>query len=82
MLRGPLKARAGGRADHAIEGATVRDVLCGLELAQPAVGGWILDERGVLRRHIGVFVNGEHGREDTPVGANDTIEVVQAISGG
>jgi sulfur carrier protein ThiS len=82
LLRGPLKARAGGRADHAIEGATVRDVLRGLERAQPAVGGWILDERGLIRRHIGVFVNGEHGSEDTAVGARDRIEVLQAISGG
>jgi sulfur-carrier protein len=82
MLRGSLKARAGGRADHAIEGATVRDVLRGLERAQPAVGGWVLDERGLIRRHIGVFVNGEQGSEDTPVGSHDRIEVVQAISGG
>ena len=82
MLRGQLKARAGGRADHAIEGATVLDVLRGLERAQPAVGGWILDERGLLRQHIGVFVNGEHGSEDTAVGSHDQIEVLQAISGG
>jgi sulfur carrier protein ThiS len=82
MLRGPLKARAGGRADHAIDGVTVLDVLRGLERAEPAVGGWILDERGLIRRHIGVFVNGEHGKEDTPVESQDRIEVVQAISGG
>ena len=82
MLRGQLKARAGGRADHAIEGATVLDVLRGLERAQPAVGGWILDERGLIRQHIGVFVNGEHGSEDTAVASHDRIEVLQAISGG
>jgi sulfur-carrier protein len=82
MLHGPLKARAGGRGDHAIEGATVRDVLRGLERAQPAVGGWILDERGLIREHVSVFVNGEHGGDDTPVEATDRIEIVQSISGG
>jgi sulfur-carrier protein len=82
MLRGQLKARAGGRADHAIEGATVLAVLRALERAQPAVDGWILDERGLIRQHIGVFVNGEHGNGDTAVGSHDRIEVLQAISGG
>jgi sulfur carrier protein ThiS len=46
------------------------------------VGGWILDERGLIRRHINVFVNGEYGKEDTPVGPDDRIDVLQAISGG
>jgi molybdopterin converting factor small subunit len=29
-----------------------------------------------------VFVNGEQAREDTPVGPNDRIDVLPAISGG
>jgi sulfur-carrier protein len=81
-LRGPLKKLADGRSDHPIEGATVGELLRELERAQPAVSGWILDERGFIRRHINVFVNGEHGREDTPVGPNDRIDVLPAISGG
>jgi sulfur-carrier protein len=81
-LRGPLKQFAGGRAEHPLDGATVRDLLRELERAQPGVGGWILDERGLIRRHINVFVNGEYGREDTPVGPDDRIDVLPAISGG
>jgi sulfur-carrier protein len=81
-LRGPLKNFAGGRSEHPVNGATVRDVLRELERAQPAVSGWILDERGHVRRHINVFVNGEYGREDTPVGPDDRIDVLPAISGG
>jgi sulfur-carrier protein len=81
-VRGPLKQLAGGSADHAIEGATVAELLRELERAHPAVGGWILDERGLIRRHINVFVNGERGAEGTPVGADDRIEVLPAISGG
>jgi molybdopterin synthase sulfur carrier subunit len=42
----------------------------------------VLDERGRIRRHINVFVNGEYGREDTPVGADDRVDVLPAISGG
>jgi molybdopterin converting factor small subunit len=65
-----------------MDGATVAELLRALERAHPAVAGWILDERGVIRQHINVFVNGERGREGTAVGAGDRIEVLPAISGG
>ena len=81
-IRDPLKKLAGGRSEHAIEGATVSDLLRELERAHPAMGGWILDERGLIRRHINVFVNGERGREGTEVGAADRVDIIGAISGG
>ena len=81
-LRGPLKRLAGDRAEHAIEGGTVIEVLRELEREHPAADGWILDERGQVRRHINVFVNGERGREETAVAADDRIDVLPAISGG
>jgi molybdopterin converting factor small subunit len=81
-LRGMLKQRAGGRGEHAIEAATVRDALRALERAQPELRGWILDERGLVRRHINVFVNGEAGGEETALGGEDRIDVLPAISGG
>jgi molybdopterin converting factor small subunit len=81
-LRGPLKQLVGGRADHPLDAGTVGELLRALERAQPAVGGWILDERGLIRRHINVFVNGERGSEDTPVGPDDRIDILPAISGG
>jgi sulfur-carrier protein len=81
-VSGPLKNLAGGSANHALDGATVGEALRELERAHPAVGGWILDERGLIRRHINVFVNGEPGREATAVGPEDRIDVLPAISGG
>jgi sulfur-carrier protein len=81
-LRGPLKRLAGDRAEHAIDGGSVDELLRELERAHPAARGWILDERGVLRRHINVFVNGELGGQETAVAADDRIDVLPAISGG
>jgi sulfur-carrier protein len=81
-LRNPLKQLAGDRAEHAVEGATVAEVLRELERSQPPLGGWILDERGRVRRHINVFVNGEQAAGDTPVAGGDRIDVLPAISGG
>lgn len=81
-VRGPLKRLAGDRSEHTIEGGSVGELLAELERANPAAKGWILDERGMLRRHINVFVNGELGGQDTRVGADDRIDVLPAISGG
>ena len=81
-LRGPLKRLAGDRSDHEVEGATVGEVLRAIEGAHPAVAGWILDERGLIRRHINVFVNGELGGQETAVGEEDRVDVLPAISGG
>jgi molybdopterin synthase sulfur carrier subunit len=81
-LREPLKRLAGGRSEHAVDGASVVELLRELERAHPAAKGWILDERGELRRHIHVFVNGELSAQDAHVDADDRIDVVPAISGG
>ena len=81
-LREPLKRLAGGRADHALQGATVADVLAALEREHPALAGWILDEQGRVRRHINVYVSGEPGGPETPVGPEDRVDVLPAISGG
>ena len=82
-LRGPLRALAGGRPDHQVPGATVGELLRELERAQPAVAGWILDERGLIRRHINVFVNGElRARGRRAVADDDRVDVLPAISGG
>ena len=81
-LRAPLKELAGGRSDHVVEGATVAELLAALERAHPALGGWILDERGRIRRHVNVFVNGSYGGAETPVGPADRVHVLPSISGG
>jgi molybdopterin synthase sulfur carrier subunit len=80
-LRGPLRQLAGG-GEHAVDGASVGDLLTALEEANPPLRGWILDERGVLRRHINVFVNGELCAQDARVGGDDRVDVLPALSGG
>jgi molybdopterin converting factor small subunit len=81
-LRGPLKRVAGDRAEHRVDGGTVVELLEDLVRRQPAVEGWILDERGLVRPHINVFVNGELCGADKAVGPDDRVDVLPAISGG
>jgi molybdopterin converting factor small subunit len=81
-LRGPLKRLAGDQAEHAIDGESVAALLHELEREHPATSGWILDERGAVRRHINVFVNGELGELETSVAPDDKVDVLPALSGG
>jgi len=81
-LRGPLKQLAGNRSEHALAGSSVGELLLEIERSHPAAKGWILDERGRLRRHINVFVNGELCEQATPVTDDDRIDVLPALSGG
>jgi sulfur-carrier protein len=81
-LRAPLSELTGGRREIRVDGATVREVLRALEEEHPAMAGWILDEQVAIREHINVFVNGEKGREETALGADDRIHVIPSISGG
>ena len=81
-LRAPLSELTGGRREIRVDGATVREVLRTLEEEHPAIAGWILDEQVAIREHINVFVNGEKGREETTLGADDRIHVIPSISGG
>jgi molybdopterin converting factor small subunit len=81
-LRGPLQKMAGDGPTHEVDGATVTELLVQLEQTHAALEGWILDERGVLRKHINVFVNGERVKQDAAVAPGDRIEILPAISGG
>jgi len=81
-VRGPLRKLAGGQAEHELQGESVIEVMRALEVSHPDLAGWIIDERGLIRRHINVFINGEGGTETTRVDTNDRVEVVPAITGG
>jgi len=81
-LRAPLSELTGGQRELQLEGTTVSEVLRALEREHPGTKGWILDERGLIREHVNVFVNKDYGREDTTVGAGDRLHVIPAISGG
>lgn len=81
-LHGPLRQLAGGAREHTLDAATVLELLRELEREHPGLSGWILDERGLVRRHINVFVDGERAAETTEVAADGRVEVLPAITGG
>lgn len=66
--------------------STVGEALEALGRRSPKALDRIMDERGEVRRHVNVFVNGESIRFldglTTPAPAGSTILVLAAVSGG
>ena len=67
-------------------GATVREALDDVFVANGRLRSYVLDEHGRLRRHVNVFVNDRAVADrvalSDPVGPADAIFVFQALSGG
>ena len=85
-LPSALSGHAAGQRRVQVAGATVGNVLAALGRTHPGVGQRVLDDRGVVRRHVNVFVNGESIRYldgvETPVGDGDEVWILPAVSGG
>ena len=67
-------------------GATIQEIIDGLEKEYPGLKERICDERGELRRFVNVYLNDEDIRfaqgKSTPVKDGDEISVIPAIAGG
>ena len=68
-------------------GATVAEVLDAVFADVPRLRGYVLDERGRLRKHMVVFLDGtavrdRDGLSDAVPGEDSEIFVMQALSGG
>lgn len=86
-LPAALQPYAAGRSEVEVEGGrTVRGALAALAARHPGVVDRVLDERGELRRHVNLFVDGESVRHlaglATPLGARAVLSIVPAVSGG
>jgi molybdopterin converting factor small subunit len=81
-----LRTLTGGSSEVAVDGATVGEVLKGLDAAYPGFEGRLFDERGKLRRFVNVFVAEEDVRFlqglETPLDAGATLSIVPAVAGG
>lgn len=69
-----------------VNGRTVADLITQLNSEYPGLADYLVDDRGVLRKHVNVFLNGDliHDRQtlQDPVGEEDDVYIFQALSGG
>lgn len=88
MIPGPLREFAGDRRQVRVEGSagSVSDALSLLWSHCPGVRDRVVTERGDVRPHINIFVDGESIRDCGGLGARvrDGAEIVilPAVSGG
>ncbi len=81
-----LRSLSGGAAEVSLEGATVSELLSGLESAHPGFAERLFDDTGALRRFVNVFVAEEDIRfldgVATAVPDGQTVSIVPAVAGG
>ncbi len=69
-----------------VPGATVNEVIDGLEKRYPGFRLYVADETGRLRRHVNVFVGNDpicdRDALSDKVAPGDEIFILQALSGG
>jgi len=86
LIPTPLRPFTGGRDRVQLEAATVGQLLDRLAAEHAALRGHLFAEDGRLRSFVNVFVNDRDirhlGRQDTPVGPDDTVSIVPSIAGG
>jgi molybdopterin converting factor small subunit len=81
-----LRTYTKGAAEVTVEGATLADVVAGLDATYPGIGARVLDDEGRLRRFVNVYVDDEDVRFadglGTPTPAGSTVSVIPAVAGG
>lgn len=89
VLPSLLRELAGGAAELDVELSRPTPLAAVLDQAfgpWPVLAARVRDERGEIRRHVNVFVDGEdvkrNGGQQTPVQPNSVVHVINAVSGG
>jgi sulfur-carrier protein len=81
-----LRTLTGGAGEVEIDGASVGEVLKGLDVAHPGFADRLFDQAGNLRRFVNVFLADEDVRFldglATPVADGATLSIVPAVAGG
>ena len=82
LPRNLLDLFPGTERRQTVAGETVDALVRELDARVPGMRDRLVDAGPRLRPHINVFVAGEPADLDTPVGPNDTVHVIPAVSGG
>ena len=81
-----LRTFTGGAGEVTAEGGTLREVLDNLDTNFPGIRDRILDEQGVLRRFVNVYVGDDDvrfiGGLDAEVADGARLSIIPAVAGG
>ena len=82
FIPGPLLSYTGQREVEA-QGATLSELLADLDARYPGLRFRVIDEQDRMRAHMRFFINGEQVFDMArPLRSDDSVQIVQALSGG
>jgi molybdopterin converting factor small subunit len=81
-LPATLRQLVDGRGEVIVTASDVAGLVAELESRFPGLAARVTDERGALRPHVKIFVNGESAGLDEPLRDADEVRILPAISGG
>lgn len=82
LIPGPLLSYT-RRSEVEAQGATMRELLADLDRQFPGLRFRVVDEQDRMRAHVRFFINGEQVFDlSQALRAGDSVQIVQALSGG
>ena len=83
LIPGPLRSYTAGAREVAAKGETLREVLRDLDLRFPGFAFRLVDEQGMIRRHIKCFIGRDAAASiAASIGDDEDVMIVCALSGG
>ena len=86
ILPAALREYARGASQVKASGRTLSAVLADLDAKYPGIRQRILEDTGVVRQYVNVFVNGDQIEETDParvrVNDGDTVHIIPSVAGG
>lgn len=81
-----LRRYFSGLKDTPAQGSSIKQVLNEVEQVYPGMKSYILDEQGMLRKHVNIFIDGQLIADRNTLSDSFTSEseiyIMQALSGG
>lgn len=69
-----------------IEASNVKELLAELDKKYEGLSTYLIHENAGLRKHVNIFINGnmikDRAKLSDQLSTNDTINIIQALSGG
>jgi len=81
-----LKRFFPGLQEIQINAFSVKELLDAIEEQHTGLKGYVVDERGQLRKHVNIYVNNSHIKDEKELSdaltGNCEVYIMQALSGG
>ena len=72
--------------DTPVTSAGLPDLLQNIDAHYPGIRSYVVDERGALRKHVLIFIDGEQISDrktlTDKIGENSEVYIMQSLSGG